>query len=47
MNVKLQSRDKLQVKVKGKASGFPHMVGLSFIGKFISKLISEIDAVSV
>ena len=34
-------------KVKGKASGFPHMVGLSFIGKCISKLISGIDAVSV
>jgi hypothetical protein len=34
-------------KVKGKASGFPHMVGLSFIGKCMSKLILEIDAVSV
>ena len=34
-------------KVERKASGLPHMVGLSFIGKCISKLIPEIDAVSV
>jgi hypothetical protein len=34
-------------KVKGKASWFPHMVSLSFIGKCMSKLMSEIDVVSV
>ncbi len=32
-------------KVKGKASGFPHMVGLSFVGKCMSKMIPEIDVV--
>jgi hypothetical protein len=47
MHVKLQFREQLQVKIKEKASGFPHMIGMSFIGKCISKLISGIDAVSV
>ena len=41
------SESNYKSKVKGKASGFPHMVGLSFIGKCMSKMLSEIDVVSV
>jgi hypothetical protein len=41
------SESNYKSKVKEKASGFPHMIGMSFIGKCISKLISGIDAVSI
>ena len=41
------SESNYKSKVKEKASGFPHMIGMSFIGKCISKFMSGIDAVSV
>ncbi len=34
-------------RLKEKASGFPHMVCLSFIGKCIRNLMLEVDAVRV
>jgi hypothetical protein len=41
------SESNYKSKVKEKASGFPHMSGMSFIGECISKVISGLDAVSV
>ena len=45
MHVKLQLRN--ESKVKERVSGFPHMVCLSFIEKYVRNLMLEIDAVSV
>jgi hypothetical protein len=42
MHVKLQFREDLQVKVKGKVSGFPHMICLSFIERMYEKSDAEI-----